>query len=109
MALALSKSENISNGKSTSKSSCWRSEIVYLACLAQVVSAMYSASVDESATVHCLHVVQETRDTSTCEDETENCHRAMGVSAGSPIRIAVSDEFAAIISSVSELMGLGGS
>ena len=61
MALAPSKSENISNGKSTSKSSCWRRKIVYLAFLAQAVSAMYSASVDESTTVHCLHVVQETQ------------------------------------------------
>ena len=61
MALAPSESENISNGKSMSKSSCWSSKIVHLACLAQAVSAMYSASVDESATVHCLRVVQETQ------------------------------------------------
>ena len=59
MALVPNESEKMLSGKSILNSSCSRSKIVHFACFAQAVRAIYSASVEESATVHCFHVVQD--------------------------------------------------
>ena len=59
MALAPNESEKMSSGKSIFNSSCSRSKMVHFACFAQAVKAIYSASIEESATVHCFGVVQD--------------------------------------------------
>ena len=59
MAFVPSESENIRRVKLTSKSSCSSMLMVHFVCLAQVVSTIYSVSVDESTTVHCLYVIHD--------------------------------------------------